>query len=61
MAFILSFIQMLGWVATGYSLAKGNNWAVAVFVLANIALGLMQAMNMVGIELRKSASTNQSK
>ena len=57
MSFLFSFTQLVGWVMVGYNVAHHNNWAVAAFILGNIVLGLVQAMNAVGKELRNANSS----
>ena len=39
---------MLGFICAGYSVAKHNWWAFAAFILGNMFLGLVSAMNEVG-------------
>mgnify|MGYP006276561215 CR=1 FL=1 len=59
MSFLFSVAQLLGWIMVGYNVAHHNNWAVASFVLGNIVLGLVQAINAVGKEM-KNGSTSKS-
>ena len=61
MAFFFSVMQMFGWVLVGYNWAKENIWAMTAFILSNIILGLVQAMNMVGKELREYGNSSKSK
>ena len=58
MSFLLSFFQLLCWVAVGYNLALHNTWAQVAFALGAIALGLVSAMNEVGKEVRKRGHSN---
>jgi hypothetical protein len=58
MPFILSFFQLLCWVAVGYNLALHNTWAQVSFGLAAVVLGLISAMNEVGKEIRKRGTSN---
>jgi hypothetical protein len=61
MAFFFSVMQMFGWILVGYNLAKSNMWAMVAVILANIIFGLVQAMNMVGKELREHGNSSKSK
>ena len=57
-SFVLNMMQLAGWVATGYNLKAGNNWATAASILFSLFMGLASAMNNVGEELRKNGSSN---
>ena len=61
MAFFFSVMQMFGWILVGYNLAKSNMLAMVAVILANIIFGLVQAMNMVGKELREHGNSSKSK
>lgn len=58
MSFMLSFFQLLCWIAVGYNLALHNTWAQVAFSLGAITLGLASAMNEVGKEMRKRGTSN---
>lgn len=60
MSFMFSFLQLVGWMFAGYSVAKHNFWAVAAFVFCNMFLGLAQALAAVGKELRGNGSSSKS-
>jgi hypothetical protein len=59
MNLFFGFLQVVGWIGTGYFYHSNNWWAITACVLFALASGLASAMNMVGKQLVNNGHTSK--
>lgn len=59
MNLFFGFLQVVGWIGTGYFYHSNNWWAISACILFALVFGLMSAMNMVGKQLGNNGHTSK--
>ena len=61
MGLFYGFLQIIGWIETGYWISSHHYWKAFAFAMCTITVGLAGAMSEISKVLRENGYTSKSK